>query len=250
MGTRKGYCLRPLEERFWEKVDKSDADGCWLWTATRACRPEYESGYGRIYAHGKARPAAQVAWELANGQPFPEGMLACHHCDNPPCVRPDHIFPGTNSDNINDAVNKGRWSKGPALRPYCKYGHLMEGDNVFYSRTRRRCRQCRRVSFNKYKAKRKIRDLAEGRPKPTVTKAMRQTLKMLATGEWLMDRCGSEGMQAVMLRGKGERRFVLSKTVSRLLSEGLIEATWNDVTDYRITAAGRKALSPPMKDSE
>ncbi len=108
---------RPAAERFWPHVDKEGpvhpvlGTPCWLWAGHRDKR-----GYGQFnVGKRKLRLAHRVAWELTNG-PIPDGLFACHHCDNPPCVRPDHLFPGTNGDNINDAIRKGRyhshWSKG------------------------------------------------------------------------------------------------------------------------------------------
>src|SRR5208282_1812818 len=55
------------------------------------------------------RRAARFAWELANG-PIAAGLFACHHCDNPPCVR--HLFLGTGKDNSDDMISKGRWRNG------------------------------------------------------------------------------------------------------------------------------------------
>ena len=83
-------------ERFWSKVNKTN--GCWEWTGRINAR-----GYG---AYGK-RVAHRVIWEQIHG-PIPSGMCICHHCDNPACVRLDHLFIGTHSDNIKDAVIKGR----------------------------------------------------------------------------------------------------------------------------------------------
>jgi len=93
---------RPLEERFWEKVEKGS--GCWRWTA---CVDGY--GYGVIGkdSSGRLAKAHRVSWELRHGE-IPQGMLVCHHCDNPPCVRPGHLFLGTNKDNMQDSAKKGR----------------------------------------------------------------------------------------------------------------------------------------------
>jgi hypothetical protein len=88
-------------DRFWAKVDKSG--DCWLWTSTRS-----GNGYGQFWLDGRYRPAHQVAWEIATGRDFPLGMQACHTCDTPLCVRPDHLFVGTPADNQADKVDKGR----------------------------------------------------------------------------------------------------------------------------------------------
>lgn len=90
-----------LGDRFWSKVDRSG--DCWTWTASRT-----RHGYGRIgLGHDRVETAHRVSWMLANG-PIPEGVFVCHRCDNPPCVRPDHLFLGTALDNIRDMIAKGR----------------------------------------------------------------------------------------------------------------------------------------------
>ncbi len=94
---------QPLHVRFWRFVDKTG--DCWLWTGTRT-----EDGYGRTGASEKSSSplyAHRVSWELANG-PIPDGLFVLHRCDNPPCVRPDHLFLGTTKDNADDAQAKGR----------------------------------------------------------------------------------------------------------------------------------------------
>jgi len=101
---------RPLAERFWEKVDKTTTpDGCWIWTACKR-QGQFQYGYLGMYVGEvwKRRKAAIVSWELAHGKPFPEGMLACHTCDNPICVRPDHIYVGTKKTNWHDCLDAGR----------------------------------------------------------------------------------------------------------------------------------------------
>lgn len=94
------------EERFFAKVDKTPGQGpsgdCWLWTG--AALPD---GYGHFKDGRRARPAHVVSFEIANG-PLPEGMNGLHSCDNRPCVNPDHIFPGSHQDNMDDMVAKGR----------------------------------------------------------------------------------------------------------------------------------------------
>lgn len=90
-----------LAERFWKYVAKSD--GCWEWIGHRQ-----GAGYGRIGLGDKVKLGAhRVSWELHNG-PIPDGLWVLHRCDNPPCVRPDHLFLGTNADNVADMIAKGR----------------------------------------------------------------------------------------------------------------------------------------------
>jgi hypothetical protein len=96
---------KTLEERFWPKVQKTDT--CWLWTGGNL-----SDGYGRIYTYFRDKKpvlelAHRVAWQLTNG-PIPEGIDVLHRCDNPSCVRPDHLFLGTLLDNAVDRENKGR----------------------------------------------------------------------------------------------------------------------------------------------
>jgi len=89
-----------IEERFWEKVDKSEK--CWNWTAGATGK-----GYGAFRVNGKMRGSHQVSYEFAYGS-IPAGLFVCHHCDNPLCVNPSHLFLGTNQDNVNDRDRKGR----------------------------------------------------------------------------------------------------------------------------------------------
>ena len=107
----KGIYLRPSpEDRFWAKVRKGGPDDCWLWTAGTD-----KDGYGRFMWNMRNPRSHRVAYELLVG-PIPEGLYACHTCDNPPCCNPAHIFLGTQLDNIRDAASKGRLATGNCTR--------------------------------------------------------------------------------------------------------------------------------------
>lgn len=98
-----------LEKRFIRQVKINGAHGCWIWMSGRS-----KSGYGQIKMHGKTTRAHRAAYELFRG-PIPDDQLVCHHCDNPPCVNPAHLFLGTHADNHRDRNAKGRQAKGEAI---------------------------------------------------------------------------------------------------------------------------------------
>jgi hypothetical protein len=103
--------MKTVEERFWEKVDKNGpiipyvGTPCWVWTAGTA-----SYGYGHFRIGSKLIYTHRYSWELVNGA-VPDGLMVCHKCDNSPCVNPNHLFLGTNSDNQRDSIEKGRGNK-------------------------------------------------------------------------------------------------------------------------------------------
>jgi len=137
-----------VSERFWAKAIVGYPDECWLWTG-HIIGPH--SPYGQFWHEGRNRPAAKVAWELANDESFPEGKHACHHCDNPRCVNPAHIFPGTNQENMLDASRKGRLPKQRKRRTHCKRGHAYDEANTYYAKDgSQQCRTCKRRRDREY----------------------------------------------------------------------------------------------------
>jgi hypothetical protein len=127
--TRRRYCTAacyrqresgPLAERFWRYVSKGN--GCWEWTAALG-----GSGYGTFAVNrDRMMPAHRFSWTLHFGR-IPDGLFVCHHCDNRPCVRPDHLFLGTAQANTWDMDRKGRrrvWHPSGENNPQVK---LTEG---------------------------------------------------------------------------------------------------------------------------
>ena len=93
-----------LEKRFWRNVKKTE--GCWLWVGSTK-----RGGYGQLQVCKHNVSAHRFSYELVNGS-IPKNLYVCHNCDNPCCVRPDHLFLGTHKENMQDARSKGRTSRG------------------------------------------------------------------------------------------------------------------------------------------
>lgn len=92
---------KSLADRLWRNVTKTD--GCWLWTGYTD-----KDGYGTFRRReGGLYRAHRVSYELHCG-PIPDGMIVCHHCDTPACVRPEHLWLGTHDENAKDRNKKGR----------------------------------------------------------------------------------------------------------------------------------------------
>jgi hypothetical protein len=111
----KGKTLPSIADRFWKKVDKDgpipehvpEIGKCWNWLGTKSGEPKY--GHIELIPIGNVG-AHRLSWMIHNGD-IPDGLLVCHKCDNEICVRPDHLFLGTDADNNRDMMNKGRHGK-------------------------------------------------------------------------------------------------------------------------------------------
>ena len=138
---------------FMLRVSPEPNTGCWLWTG------DYNrAGYGRVSVDGRNRLAHRAVWTLS-GRCCIDGKCVCHRCDQPACVNPDHLFLGTQLDNIRDMVSKRRGSNAHAKKLNCPKGHPYDASNTLFSRDSRRsrmARKCRTCRNEQQRAKAKI----------------------------------------------------------------------------------------------
>lgn len=134
---------KPLEERFWRLVDKTE--DCWMWTGHK--NPE---GYGNFANKGVTWKAHRLAYTLVVGE-IPEDMTLDHDCNNPPCVRPDHLQPMSRVDNVmkgNGACVRNR------DKTHCKYGHEFIA-GISHGRPCRVCKVCEKLRTERRAAERR-----------------------------------------------------------------------------------------------
>lgn len=136
------YIIRkPLEDRFWSKVEKTIT--CWLWTAGKN-----KAGYGRISTKDGIILAHRLSLKL-HGIELPENMNALHKCDVPACVNPEHLYVGTQKDNSRDTVTRRRHRNQNTNKTHCIYGHEFTQKNTITEKKGRRCRECNRIALRK-----------------------------------------------------------------------------------------------------
>lgn len=103
----------------WANINVRSPDECWLWKGSTTLH----GGYGRLVVNGRIKRAHRMAWEQTYG-PIPENMCVCHTCDIPRCCNPNHLFLGTQKDNMRDMQRKGR--KHVSLGSECGRANLTE----------------------------------------------------------------------------------------------------------------------------
>lgn len=121
---------------------------CWNWLGSTASR-----GYGKVAFQGKRRQAHRVMAHLAGKLDIDSPLQGCHSCDNPACINPDHIFPGTPRDNMEDAIAKKRWTG--TYKTHCYRGHEFSEANTYLDGRRRKCRKCAVIKAMAYYKRKK-----------------------------------------------------------------------------------------------
>lgn len=119
-------------------------DGCWAWRGSVKTDPR-KRGYGQLQIQRenvrKWYRAYVLSWEIENRRDWPNGAIARHSCDNPNCVNPAHISPGSHMDNVADKMARGRHFQ--ANMTHCKNGHPLSGEHLYIARNgARRCYTC------------------------------------------------------------------------------------------------------------
>ena len=137
-------------ERFYNRFFEND-NGCWIWIGAK------QHSYGKMRFMMKDVRAHRASWMIHFGE-IPEGMSVLHRCDTPLCVNPNHLFLGTQQENMADKVAKGRIGNTALhnrIKTHCPQGHELSGDNLYTHKNGRYCRACRSIQNRKYKEKTK-----------------------------------------------------------------------------------------------
>lgn len=98
----RSLCQSDLKQQLFARREVDPVTKCWLWIGSKD-----GAGYGTLSNGGKIHKAHRAAYGVFVG-PIPDGMLVCHRCDTPPCFNPEHLFVGSQSDNMQDMARKGR----------------------------------------------------------------------------------------------------------------------------------------------
>lgn len=156
MDAKEWKALLALARRVWSRSLRPP-DGCWTWRGTDAAISEGTRRYGRIRVDGVMRQVTQLVWELTHGRAFPDGLYACHTCDNPVCVRPTHIYAGSPTENRLDAQRRARWVGLNATKSACRNGHPYDATNTHVGtrgdgRKWRQCIQCNNAGKRRRRA--------------------------------------------------------------------------------------------------
>ena len=147
---------RPWQERLAEKVAR-DGD-CIVYVGGGTLeepKGRNGGGYGKLWADGKRIYVHRLVLEEKLGRPIAPGMMALHHCDNPPCCNPAHIYEDDHKQNMADKVERGRATNQHKDKTHCHRGHEFNEENTHWKLTGgRQCRICQRKHRREWARKR------------------------------------------------------------------------------------------------
>jgi hypothetical protein len=153
---RNQYIARKMTDaqylEYWKAKCVVSPSGCWEWQGFRhPAQGSRQLPYAQASYRGRNMGLHRAVLQIKLGRPLAQGMHACHSCDVPYCINPDHIFEASNRDNQLDMIAKGRHTK--QKRTHClRYGHPLSGDNLRIRNDGRRvCKACETVK-NRLKA--------------------------------------------------------------------------------------------------
>lgn len=168
-----GYKATPIEQRWRDKVESMPENGCWLWTGTLMT-----SGYPTLSYCSKHVSMHRWMYEYFNG-PIPLGFSVLHKCDVKRCINPEHLFTGTQADNMHDMKSKGRarcqprirevfyeWVTKNQARPYCINGHERAIYSIKQPSKKRqgslvwKCLKCLSNGWAAYRARKRLENMS------------------------------------------------------------------------------------------
>lgn len=135
-----------LRDLILSKREISDL-GCWEWTGNR-----HRQGYGKVQWKSKTYPVHRLWAHLVMGFDLNPKIMVCHKCDNPPCFNTAHLFFGTASENVRDAVIKKRQKE--SRKTHCPKGHPYMGKNLVIDQGKRKCRICKNARMRNWWSRR------------------------------------------------------------------------------------------------
>ncbi|HEY3494565.1 MAG TPA: hypothetical protein VGK73_07760 [Polyangiaceae bacterium] len=158
--TDKTKGQETLRERFESRYIPVTETGCWLWTGSVSLsyqgKKRREEMRPQITANGKTRIAYRVGYELLVG-PIPAGKMLCHRCNVSICVNPNHVYPGTAQDNVDDCKRAGRLAPHNVHKTHCRNGHEYTEQNTLPYGNRRLCRICAKQNDEAYRIRNRER---------------------------------------------------------------------------------------------
>lgn len=199
-------------------VHPEPTSGCWIWTAAVS-----KLGYARIRVGKTNRQAHRISYERFIGT-IPSGMSVLHICDVRSCINPDHLYAGTQKDNVRDMMNRGR-DRGPVFgnrkKTHCIRGHELTEENIYRDRNQgRHCKTCvRQRNSLRDKQPRTESELKRKRDYQRRTYPMNREKRLANSRRWYL-----KNREYAVARMKERNRLYAQKKLkhSQLIGEALV----------------------------